>query len=110
MANDPSQTDDFVNKLATDDDFRKKVETDPKGAFAEHGMEPHPDDLTAGKTLPSKEEISQNLEAIKNRAQGGGALGIPVFHNQASEGGIWYSEQVTEGGIVYSDKAQGDDS
>ena len=60
---------DFLLKLATDDAFRQKVESDPKKVYAEYGLVLEPSELERGAKLPSKEEIRDKLEVYKDRAE-----------------------------------------
>jgi putative modified peptide len=61
-----SQARAFLEKLASDDDFRAQVERDPVGTLAAHGITVKPEDLPkAGRVrLPSKEAIRANLDAL----------------------------------------------
>lgn len=39
MPTDPKKLEEFLNKLAGDDEFRKKAEQDPHAAYAAHGLQ-----------------------------------------------------------------------
>jgi putative modified peptide len=61
-----SQARAFLEKLASDDDFRAQVERDPVGTLAAHGIEVKAEDLPKAGTvaLPSKEAIRANLDGM----------------------------------------------
>ncbi|HRQ66267.1 MAG TPA: NHLP-related RiPP peptide [Xanthomonadaceae bacterium] len=60
----------FLEKLATDDDFRKQVEQDPVATLAEYGIAVKAEDLpAAGVRLPSSEEIQKNLDTMSQQLE-----------------------------------------
>lgn len=70
MSTDANAASDFLNKLATDDSFRARVESDPAAVYAEHGLKLDPKELAemaGGAKLPSKEEITANMATYKKR-------------------------------------------
>ena len=62
MAADPNAVRELLQKLATDDAVRESVESDPVNTFAEYGLDLDPALVPKGVTLPSKEDILENLE------------------------------------------------
>ncbi len=69
MPNDPKAVSDFLNKLATDDEFRQSVENDPVKIYAEYGFALDPAEISGEIKLPSKEEITRNLELYRQRGE-----------------------------------------
>ncbi len=64
----------LLNRLATDDAYRQKIESDPIGTLAEQGIEVTPADIPAdGVHLPSKEDISAQLDALVDDLSARGA-------------------------------------
>lgn len=61
----PEKAGAFLSKLATDDDFRSRVENDPKGQLAAYGITI--DGLPDQVKLPSKEAL-QNVVRAKPMA------------------------------------------
>jgi len=58
---------DFVQRLARDDDFRARLEADPRGILAERGIEftlPEGDPELENVVLPPKEEVERLLEEL----------------------------------------------
>lgn len=59
----------LLDRLAGDDDFRARMETDPVGAFAEYGFtidqEIAPDKIT----LPTKDEISKSSDLLSKQIE-----------------------------------------
>lgn len=59
----------LLERLATDDDFRAKMEADPVAAFAEHGFTIDPSIAPAKVQLPSKEEINKNTDLLSKQLE-----------------------------------------
>lgn len=59
----------LLERLATDDDFRAKMESDPITALAEHGFKVDPSIAPSKVQLPSKEEISGNIELMSKQLE-----------------------------------------
>lgn len=55
---------ELLDRLATDDEFRARVETDPVAALAEYGFEIDPKIAPYAVKLPSKEHIRDNAELL----------------------------------------------
>ncbi len=54
----------FLEKLASDDDFRASVKKDPGGALAAHGIDLDPSVAFKTKVkLPSKKDLRENLDS-----------------------------------------------
>jgi putative modified peptide len=72
----PSHSPDAVNnlldKLANDDDFRAQLLAQPGEALASLGIAAAPGDIPDVRTLPSKDVIQANREAMQEK------LGSPV--------------------------------
>ena len=62
MAAEPQAIREFLQKLASDDEYRKYVKADPAKAIQEAGLDLHPDHLKGNVQLPPKEDIAANLE------------------------------------------------
>jgi hypothetical protein len=58
-----ADAEDFIKKLASDDDFRSDVEADPRGMLVEVGIDISPDLVPETVTLPSKESL-QSIIAV----------------------------------------------
>lgn len=62
MPTDPKKLESFINKLATDDDFRASAESDPHSAYAAHGLK-----YTApegGGKIPSKADAKEVVDTL----------------------------------------------
>jgi putative modified peptide len=60
----------FLEKLASDDEFRKRVEQDPVAALGEFGIEVKAEDLpAAGVRLPSSDVIQKNLDSMSEQLE-----------------------------------------
>lgn len=53
---------ELLEKLATDDEFRERMEANPHQVLLEHGLHVHASDLPETITLPSKEELEARLD------------------------------------------------
>lgn len=61
MPIDPKQLESFLNKLASDDDFRASAEADPKTAYAAHGLTYA---APEGGSIPSKEDAQRVVDTL----------------------------------------------
>lgn len=60
----PRETDDFLERLQTDDEFRERLEADPRTVLAEYHIEV-PEELIDGQvSLPSPREVAEARRAI----------------------------------------------
>ena len=60
------QVEDFVYRLAEDDEFRSQLTADPVGVLGQYGIEVSPELLdVAGVDLPAKEEVRQAIEGAR---------------------------------------------
>ncbi len=57
----------LLARLASDDDFRARMESNPVAAFAEHGFVIDPKIAPASVTLPSKEHIKANADLLEKQ-------------------------------------------
>jgi hypothetical protein len=61
----PEQASEFIQRLATDDEFRQRYETDTRALFAEYGIE-IPASLVPERTMaPPPEVISEIVRQIR---------------------------------------------
>lgn len=60
----------FLKKLAYDDDFRARLEENPRKVLAEHAVDLDEDDLPAKVKLPPKEEIQARFDELLSVAAG----------------------------------------
>jgi putative modified peptide len=63
----PEQLDEILHRLSTDDSYREHFLGNPVSALAQHGVEVHPDDVPTVRSLPSKETLTNDREAIKSQ-------------------------------------------
>lgn len=56
---------DLINKLATDDAFRREVERDPKGTFAKLGVVVPDSTFARGVSLPEKAVFQDMVRDLK---------------------------------------------
>lgn len=54
---------EFVSRLASDDDFRARLQNDPKAVLWDYGVEVAPELIPATIELPPKEDVQAFLEA-----------------------------------------------
>lgn len=54
----------LLQRLATDDEFRARMEKDPVATFADYGFVIDPKIAPASVTLPSKEHIKANADLL----------------------------------------------
>ncbi|HEY5613664.1 MAG TPA: NHLP-related RiPP peptide [Lysobacter sp.] len=54
----------LLERLATDDEFRARMEADPVAAFADYGFVIDPEIAPGSVTLPSKEHIKANADLL----------------------------------------------
>lgn len=62
--------DTLLARLGSDDAFRERMLGDPVGALGSLGLEVDPDTVPKVRTLPSKEAIRSNHDAIKSQITG----------------------------------------
>ena len=59
-----SKAKQLLERLATDDEFRARMEKDPIAAFADYGFVIDPKIAPAAVSLPSKEQIHANADLL----------------------------------------------
>jgi putative modified peptide len=69
------QLDKLLDRLGSDDAFREKFLGDPAAALAEHGVEVEPTAVPAVRSLPSKESLASQRDAIKSKVDGKVGMG-----------------------------------
>jgi putative modified peptide len=69
------QLDKLLDRLGSDDAFREKFLGDPAAALAEHGVEVDPAAVPAVRSLPSKESLQSQRDAIKSKVDGKVGMG-----------------------------------
>lgn len=62
-----AEAQEFLERLATDDDFRAELEQNAAEVLRNHGIELNPDDILESVTLAPKEEIEEFLEPLRTR-------------------------------------------
>lgn len=73
---------EFVTRLAEDDDFRKRLQNDPKAVLWDYGVEAPPELIPETVELPSKEAVQNFLEGASEGVgpiQPSPAFFYPVF-------------------------------
>ena len=67
MSINTQQIEEFLDKLASDDDFRDRLVNDTASVLEEMGLEYDPQDLVdpAQVQLPSPSEVNENREAYR---------------------------------------------
>jgi putative modified peptide len=73
----PSQLDQLLGRLGSDDAFREKFIGDPVSALAEHGVHADPADVPAVRSLPPKQAFQAQATAIRAKAEG--KVGLAFF-------------------------------
>ncbi len=68
---------ELLQKLATDDSFRARFENDPSGVLGEYGVAFDPQRLPGKVTLPAKDEIAKNADAMAQHVTS--TMGIILF-------------------------------
>lgn len=68
---------ELLQKLASDDTFRSRFENDPSGVLNEYGVNFDPQRLPAKVTLPDKDEIAKNADALAQHVNS--SMGIIFF-------------------------------
>ena len=64
MPTDPKQLESFLNKLATDDEFRHNASQNPEVAYAAHGLKyAEPEDEDADP-IPPKEKVQKVVDKL----------------------------------------------
>ena len=59
----------LLERLATDDDFRARMEADPVAALAEYGFVIDPKIAPHAVSLPPKEHIKENIELLSKQIE-----------------------------------------
>lgn len=59
----------LLDRLATDDDFRARMETDPVAAFAEYGFTIDHEIAPSKIKLPTKYEISKSADMLSKQIE-----------------------------------------
>jgi len=59
-----TKTQQLLQRLATDDEFRARMEKDPIGTFADYGFVIDPKIAPASVSLPSKEDIKTDADLL----------------------------------------------
>jgi putative modified peptide len=71
----------FLERLATDDDFRDELARDPGGVLGDHGIELDPESVPDTVTLPPKAEIGEFVERQKKKKAGPhNVLGFAILY------------------------------
>ena|SRR5215211_1004876 len=73
----------FLERLATDDDFRAELEQNPAAVLRDHGIELlQPENVPETVTLPPKDDIDAYLAPTRTRAFGEvhGWLGFAILY------------------------------
>ncbi|MFA9216129.1 MAG: NHLP-related RiPP peptide [Sphingomonadaceae bacterium] len=58
-----------LDKLASDDSFRERLLGDPVGALGDLGITLSPDQVPAVRSLPSKESIAADQDALQSKLE-----------------------------------------
>jgi hypothetical protein len=64
----PDQTDEFIERLVSDEEFRRALEERPAETLAEYGITVSPDLLARQVELPRPEEVEQ-ARAVMNAGE-----------------------------------------
>ncbi|GAB2629509.1 NHLP-related RiPP peptide [Novilysobacter erysipheiresistens] len=59
----------LLERLAQDDAFRAQMESDPITALAEHGFKVDPSIAPSKVQLPSKDEITSNIDLLSKQLE-----------------------------------------
>jgi putative modified peptide len=72
----------FLERLATDDDFRAELEQNPAALLRDHGIELQPENVPETVKLPPKDEIEAYLVPTRTRQPEGvhGWLGFAILY------------------------------
>ena len=71
---------ELLNKLAYDDEFRARMESDPQGVLADHNIEFEESRIPSPVELPAKEDLQQHLDEHVTTLEVEGFFGpMPVF-------------------------------
>lgn len=73
----PKQGREFLEKLASDDDFRARVEREPKAALAEYGVDVPDHALPQAVTLPPREHVQGMLAHLNEQDELGKTGHLP---------------------------------
>lgn len=67
----------MLERLASDDEFRARVEADPIGGLAEYGFKIDPANVPKSVKLPEKAQIRANLDALSQEFHS--TAGVVIF-------------------------------
>jgi putative modified peptide len=71
----------FLERLATDDDFRGELAANPDAVLRDHGIELDPENVPESVSLPSKAEIGEFVERQKRKKAGPhNVLGFAILY------------------------------
>ena len=73
----PQQIEAILDRLASDDAFRKQMLGDPVAALKGYGLEVDPAQVPAVRKLPSKHALTTQKQALREKI--GSQLGLMVF-------------------------------
>ena len=68
---------DFLRRLANDEDFRRAMMRDPAATLTGAGFRARPEQMPERVTLPSREELEAKIGYYLERKQQGRALHVP---------------------------------
>lgn len=63
MPTDPKKLESFLNKLASDDEFRSSVEADPQAAYSAHSLT-----YNGNGSIPAKEHVQDVIDTLNKPA------------------------------------------
>jgi putative modified peptide len=76
-----AEAQDFLERLASDDDFRAELEQNAADVLRKHGIELDPEDILESVTLAPKEEIEEFLRPLRTRQRAQyNWLGFAIIH------------------------------
>jgi putative modified peptide len=74
----PQDALDFLNKLATDDEFRARLKEDPRSVLVEYRIEINDAGVPTNAELPPKEDVQHLLDQIGELDEYGRASFVPL--------------------------------
>jgi putative modified peptide len=69
----------FLDKLATDDDFRARLQQAPAETLAAYGIHVDPEEMPSRIVLPSKEGLQDSLGQLKAQGSDIAFIAFPMF-------------------------------
>jgi putative modified peptide len=66
----------ILDRLGSDDQFRESMLGDPVAALAQHGVKVDPASVPAVRSLPSKDALRSQRDALKNKIEGKAGLAL----------------------------------